>query len=70
LIHSIVYVSDADGRPPRASRIVVCRWRDASGQVERNASAWATDVAHDASLRKLAAAALAAADEIRRLNGQ
>jgi hypothetical protein len=60
------------GRPSAAGvEIVVCGWQDASGQVERNASAWATDVAHDAaSLRKVAAAALAAADEIERLNGQ
>jgi hypothetical protein len=51
--------------------IVVCGWQGASGQVERHASIWATDVQLDAaSLRKLAAAALDAADEIEMLNGR
>jgi hypothetical protein len=52
-------------------QVVVVGWQDADGQVDRHASVWATDVALDAtSLRKLAAAALDAADEIEGLSGR
>jgi hypothetical protein len=58
-------------RTVAGAQVVVVGWQDANGQVDRHASIWATDLALDAAaLRKLAAAALDAADEIERLNGQ
>jgi hypothetical protein len=48
----------------------VCGWQNADGSVERHASVWASDVTLDAiALRRLAAVALDAADELDRLAG-
>jgi hypothetical protein len=50
--------------------IRITGWQDARGQVERHASVWATDTQLDAAaLRKLAALALDAADELDELGG-
>jgi hypothetical protein len=49
--------------------VVVAGWQSADGAVERHASMWAADCQLDAAaLRKLAAVALDAADELDQLN--
>lgn len=51
--------------------VVIAGWQDASGQVERHASLWATDVQLDVpKLRELAAVALDAANELDQLGTQ
>ena len=51
--------------------VTLCGWQDASGAVERHASVSAADVELDAAaLRRLAALALGAADELESLGNR